>query len=113
MVLRCGVALQLIGGGLALFGGFGQFALIGYGLGCVIALLLAAGFWTPLASLTLAALELSSLLLVEGSFVGGHASRLLAGVSLTMLGPGAWSVDALLFGRRRIDLTAVRRPPEE
>jgi len=26
------------------------------------------------------------------------------GVSLVMLGPGAWSVDARLFGRKRIDI---------
>lgn len=26
------------------------------------------------------------------------------GVCLIMIGPGAWSVDALLFGRRRIDI---------
>jgi hypothetical protein len=26
----------------------------------------------------------------------------ILGISLAMLGPGAWSVDALLFGRKRI-----------
>jgi hypothetical protein len=26
------------------------------------------------------------------------------GLSLAMLGPGAWSVDARLFGRKRIDV---------
>jgi uncharacterized membrane protein YphA (DoxX/SURF4 family) len=36
---------------------------------------------------------------------GGYGSHLLLailGISLAMLGPGAWSIDALLFGRKRI-----------
>lgn len=28
----------------------------------------------------------------------------LIGVSLVMLGPGAWSIDARVYGRKRIDL---------
>jgi hypothetical protein len=39
---------------------------------------------------------------------GGEASvhylLVALGVSLVMLGPGAWSVDARLFGRKRIDV---------
>jgi uncharacterized membrane protein YphA (DoxX/SURF4 family) len=37
---------------------------------------------------------------------GANLHLLLAalGVSLVMLGPGAWSVDARLFGRKRIDI---------
>jgi hypothetical protein len=36
--------------------------------------------------------------------VGFHTENALLGLSLMMLGPGAWSLDAFLFGRRRIDL---------
>jgi hypothetical protein len=28
----------------------------------------------------------------------------LIGMSLVMLGPGSWSIDARLYGRKRIDL---------
>jgi hypothetical protein len=35
-------------------------------------------------------------------FLGIHAENALIGLSVLMLGPGAWSADAYLFGRRRI-----------
>jgi len=44
-------------------------------------------------------------------FFGGflpqmQISRAAIAVSLVMLGPGAWSIDRRLFGRKRIDLPA-------
>ncbi|HEX8765158.1 MAG TPA: hypothetical protein VF740_08355 [Candidatus Acidoferrum sp.] len=33
-----------------------------------------------------------------------HLLLAVLGASLAMLGPGAWSVDARLFGRKRIDI---------
>jgi putative oxidoreductase len=33
-----------------------------------------------------------------------HLLLAVLAVSVAMLGPGAWSVDARLFGRRRIDI---------
>ena len=63
-------------------------------------LLLCAGLWTPVAGTVLAAFELSSL------FSNGDpwSQILLATVSiaLAMLGPGAWSVDSRLYGRKRL-----------
>jgi hypothetical protein len=32
----------------------------------------------------------------------------MIGLSLAMLGPGAWSIDARLFGRKRIDVTVLK-----
>jgi putative oxidoreductase len=64
---------------------------------------LAVGLWTPIAGVLLAMLE-SCLAIVERSFDGRPATLAVIGVSLAMLGPGAWSIDARLFGRRRIDL---------
>jgi hypothetical protein len=29
-----------------------------------------------------------------------------------MLGPGSWSIDAILFGRRRLDIVDHERPPK-
>lgn len=64
----------------------------------LLAACVAGGIFTPFASL----------LIVVFAFGlrDGHARSLLltagAGVSLAMLGPGAWSVDAWLYGRKRI-----------
>jgi uncharacterized membrane protein YphA (DoxX/SURF4 family) len=36
-----------------------------------------------------------------------HIVLATIGVSLALLGPGAWSIDARLYGRRRIDLDSL------
>jgi uncharacterized membrane protein YphA (DoxX/SURF4 family) len=63
--------------------------------------LLMVGLWTPIAGLFLAGAELSLLF-----FHCNSSSMLIVlaalGVALAMIGPGAWSVDARLFGRKRI-----------
>jgi uncharacterized membrane protein YphA (DoxX/SURF4 family) len=66
-------------------------------------LLLLVGLWTPASGMLAAILELWI------AFSGADHLRgvlLLAalGVALAMLGPGAWSIDARLFGRKRIEI---------
>jgi putative oxidoreductase len=59
------------------------------------------GFWTPV----MGAVEAGAELLMAFSRPGAYETHLLLAVlaiSLAMLGPGAWSIDALLFGRKRI-----------
>ena len=63
--------------------------------------LLVAGLWTPVAGLLQALLECSRIY-ATSHFSPDHFLSALLGVSLGMLGPGAWSVDAHLFGRQRI-----------
>jgi len=67
------------------------------------ALLLCAGLWTPVAGGVLTVLAVWAAVSRTGD---PWALILLAsvGVGLAMLGPGAWSIDALLFGRRRLTL---------
>jgi len=65
--------------------------------------LLIAGLWTPIAGAVLLILGL------WGAFVlheNPYPDVLLAaiGAALSLLGPGAWSVDARLFGWKRIDI---------
>ena len=65
--------------------------------------LLCAGLWTPIAGCVLAGLAVWT---AFSRTADPWALILLAsvGLALAMLGPGAWSIDALLFGRRRLTL---------
>lgn len=77
-----------------------------------------AGLWTPVIA-TLAALdEIWIALSFPSSQPGGEWIHTLLGVlcaSVAMLGPGAWSIDARLFGRRRYPTHRTREgdhPPK-
>ena len=68
------------------------------------ALLLLLGVWTPIAGLAVAALEFGMALFGAN---GVENSILLAtlGAALAALGPGAHSIDAKLYGRKRIQIS--------
>ena len=70
-------------------------------LAAICSALLIVGFWTPVAGLLLAVSELS-LLLFPSSSGSMHIVLAALGAALAMIGPGAWSVDSRLFGRKRI-----------
>ena len=66
-------------------------------------LFLLAGLWTPIAGSLVAAIAIW--------FAFAHAEDPLAsvllatiGAALALIGPGAWSIDARLFGWKRIDV---------
>jgi hypothetical protein len=66
------------------------------------AILLLAGLWTPIAGTLVTLIELRSIF----SQAGDPWIYLLLGTlgaALALLGPGGWSVDAYLFGWKRID----------
>jgi len=70
---------------------------------CLAGLLMLVGFLTPISALFQAIIE--NLRAFNGSTL--HADHLIQasiGISLLMLGPGGWSIDARLYGRKRIDL---------
>jgi len=79
---------------------------------CVIAasagVLLIVGLWTPIAGLLLVVIEVWKAF----SHPGDSWTRILLatlGAALALLGPGAWSVDARLFGWKRIDIRDRKR----
>ena len=65
------------------------------------AALLLVGLWTPVAGVLMAVAELY-LAFSHSHDPWMHILLGALGAALAMLGPGAWSVDARLFGRKRI-----------
>jgi len=65
-------------------------------------MLLIAGLWTPIAGTVVALLEISQVVIPAGD---RWVALLLGtiGGALAMLGPGLWSVDARLFGWKRVE----------
>jgi len=66
-------------------------------------LFLLVGLWTPIIGSLAALLGVVSLILGHGDLWADVLLTTL-GASLALLGPGAWSVDARLFGWKRIDV---------
>jgi putative oxidoreductase len=58
------------------------------------------GLWTPLASFALALAEVWPVFFGRLDFM--HLAAAFVPLSLAVLGPGAWSIDARLYGRKRI-----------
>jgi putative oxidoreductase len=66
-----------------------------------LALFIVAGLWTPAAGALDAGLQAWIALIRTGNEAGVLILATLAG-TLAMIGPGAWSIDARIFGRKHI-----------
>jgi putative oxidoreductase len=69
--------------------------------------LLIAGLWTPIAGPLLAVSEIGRAIFL-GRIDSLGVLRFAIGLALAMTGPGAWSLDARFFGRRRIDVQSLQ-----
>lgn len=100
--LVCGV-LVIAGGVTTIIAAPHTQTLLLQSIGVAAALLLLAGLWTPIAGLLIVVVEVWFALSRTNSIA---SSVLLAtvGAALAALGPGSHSVDAKLYGRKRIQI---------
>jgi hypothetical protein len=75
-------------------------------LSSIAAVLIVVGWFTPLAALSAVVTTLSTFCFCREAAVNGLMIAIL--VAIGLLGAGAYSVDARLYGRRRL---VVGRPP--
>lgn len=104
LVLRVTAGLLLIHDGLA-----GSevrspmTAIIVEPIAVAVAVLLLLGFWTPIVGIAVTVLELY--FAISGTVYWRNALLLgVVGIALAVLGPGFRSVDARLYGRKRVDI---------
>ena len=70
-------------------------------IGSVLGLLILVGLWTPAAGTLVAVVQVWVALTGAGDESMAVILAALGG-TLAMIGPGAWSIDARLFGRKHI-----------
>jgi putative oxidoreductase len=69
--------------------------------GAVLGLFVLAGLWTPLVGALLVPIEFW-IVLAGGANIWMSLTLAVLSGTLAMIGPGAWSIDARLFGRKYI-----------
>ena len=72
-------------------------------IGALAGILLIAGLWTPVAGIVVAGVE-TWIALSAPATSGIPVVLAVLASTLAMIGPGAWSVDARLYGRKHIAL---------
>lgn len=70
------------------------------GVAWTSAALILIGLWTPIAGGVAAVTEAAEAL--TGAAFLAHIFVIAIAASLVLLGPGAWSIDAYLYGRKRV-----------
>jgi putative oxidoreductase len=70
-----------------------------YVIGALAGLLLIAGLWTPVGGVVAACVE-AWIAFSSPAHAGIPAALAVLAVTLALIGPGQWSVDARLYGRK-------------
>ena len=70
-------------------------------IGAALGLLILGGLWTPVVGLLTGIVEAWIALSHSGTQPLAIVLAILA-ISLAMIGPGAWSIDARLYGRKQL-----------
>ena len=103
LLLRLTAGLPLVIQGVSGIRGAPQSgAIVLAGAAVVSGTLLVIGLWTPVAAMLGTLLEILLLFSLSGS-KGMPIVLASLTASLVLLGPGAWSVDSRMFGRKRIE----------
>lgn len=69
--------------------------------GALLGIFVVAGLWTPIVGTLVATVELWGVLAGTSDIWMSLAVAVFGG-TLAMIGPGAWSIDARLFGRKHL-----------
>ena len=72
-----------------------------YLIAAVAGLFLLLGLWTPVAGLTIATVQVWISLAWSGNSLIAIVLAVL-GATVAMIGPGMWSIDARLYGRKHL-----------
>jgi uncharacterized membrane protein YphA (DoxX/SURF4 family) len=78
----------------------------------IVAVALCLGFMTPLSSVLAVAVAVVRFFGVHGHWETVQICATLDAIALGLLGPGGYSMDAMLFGRRRIRLPRGQHPDD-
>lgn len=78
-------------------------SMIWHSIRIISGILLIGGLWTPIAG-TLVVVTQASAILDKAGDPWAHLLLGIIGAALALLGPGFWSIDARLFGWKRINL---------
>ena len=115
LLLRACLGIALIYLGVAGLAGKrqGLLTLAPYLIADIGGVFLFAGLWTPVIGAAAALDEIwiaLSLCSRQRGDAWMHIFLAVLAVSVALLGPGAWSIDARLFGRKRFDIDRTRKP---
>ena len=72
-------------------------------IGVAAGILLLVGLWTPVCGALIAIVELW--VACSSAHAGIPVILATLGATLAMIGPGAWSIDARLFGRKHFEIS--------